>query len=58
MEQTEYPPMSGSNTICGVTALIETGMVPASEPITRLTLESPAGLIGIEAQVRVRRSRV
>ena len=27
MEQVEYPPMSGSNTICVVTALIETGMV-------------------------------
>ena len=25
MEQTEYPPMSGTNTICVVTALIETG---------------------------------
>ncbi|GIS87709.1 MAG: hypothetical protein CM1200mP18_04190 [Gammaproteobacteria bacterium] len=27
MEQVEYPPMSGTNTICVVTALIETGMV-------------------------------
>ena len=27
MEQVEYPPMSGSNTICVTTALIETGMV-------------------------------
>ena len=26
MEQTEYPPMSGSNTICVVTVLIETGI--------------------------------
>ncbi len=52
MEQVEYPPMSGTNTICVVTALIETGMVPVSEPITNLTLESPAGLIQIEAEVR------
>jgi proline racemase len=52
MEQTEYPAMSGTNTICVTTALIETGMVPAQEPITRLVLESPAGLIGVEAEVR------
>lgn len=51
MEQTEYPPMSGSNTICVVTVLIETGMVKAVEPVTNLTLETPAGLIQVEAQV-------
>ncbi len=51
MEQVEYPPMSGSNTICVVTALIETGMVAAREPVTELTLESPAGLIRVEAEV-------
>ena len=52
MEQTEYPGMSGSNTICVVTVLIETGMVAAVEPVTRLKLETPAGLIGVEAEVR------
>jgi proline racemase len=52
MEQVEYPPMSGSNTICVVTVLIETGMVQAAEPVTKLKLETPAGLIGIEAEVR------
>jgi proline racemase len=52
MEQVEYPPMSGTNTICVVTVLIETGMVPSTEPVTRLKLETPAGLIGIEAEVR------
>jgi len=52
MEQVEYPPMSGTNTICVVTVLIETGMVPAVEPVTRLKLETPAGMIGIEAEVR------
>jgi proline racemase len=51
MEQVEYPPMSGTNTICVVTVLIETGMVPAVEPVTRLKLDTPAGLIGVEAQV-------
>jgi proline racemase len=51
MEQVEYPPMSGTNTICVVTVLIETGMVPAVEPITRLKLDTPAGLVGVEAEV-------
>ena len=52
MEQVEYPAMSGTNTICVVTTLIETGMVKVTEPITRLKLETPAGLIGVEAEVR------
>jgi proline racemase len=51
MEQTEYPPMSGSNTICVVTVLLETGMLPAREPVTELTLETPAGLIRVQAEV-------
>ncbi len=51
MEQTEYPPMSGSNTICVATVLIETGMVPVQEPVTSLVLEAPAGLIPIRAEV-------
>lgn len=52
MEQTEYPPMSGSNTICVVTVLLETGIVPMVEPVTELVLESPAGLIRVEAECR------
>jgi len=52
MEQVEYPPMSGTNTICVVTVLIETGMVPAVEPVTTLKLDTPAGLIGVRAEVR------
>ncbi len=52
MEQVEYPPMSGTNTICVVTVLIETGMVQATEPVTRLKLETPAGLIAVDAEVR------
>src|SRR5512143_3529234 len=50
MEQVEYPAMSGSNTICVATALLETGMVPMREPITDLVLETPAGLIGVRAE--------
>jgi proline racemase len=49
MEQVEYPGMSGSNTICVVTALLETGMLAMTEPLTELTLEAPAGLIRVRA---------
>ncbi len=49
MEQTEYPPMSGSNTICVTTVLLETGIYPMQEPITKLRLEAPAGLIDVTA---------
>lgn len=52
MEQVEYPPMSGSNTICVVTVLLETGILPMEEPTTRLTLETPAGLIDVSATCR------
>jgi len=49
MESASYPPMSGSNTICTVTALLETGMVPMVEPTTELVLEAPGGLVGVTA---------
>src|SRR5215469_335941 len=49
MEQTEYPGMSGTNTMCVTTVLLETGMLPMREPVTELTLESPAGLIRVRA---------
>ena len=50
MEQSEYAPMSGSNLICVVTAALETGIVPMVEPVTKLTAETPAGLIPVTAQ--------
>lgn len=49
MEQVEYPGMSGTNTMCVVTALLETGILPMTEPVTELTLEAPAGLIRVRA---------
>jgi proline racemase len=52
MEQVEYPAMSGTNTICVVTALLETGMIEMREPVTELLLEAPAGLIGVRADCR------
>src|SRR5574341_638563 len=52
MEQTEYPGMSGTNTICVATVLLETGMIAMQEPITELTLEAPAGLIRVRAECK------
>jgi proline racemase len=49
MEQVEYPGMSGTNTMCVVTVLLETGRLPMTQPVTELTLESPAGLIRVRA---------
>jgi proline racemase len=50
MEQMEYAPMSGSNTICVTTVLLETGIVPMIEPVTDLVLEAPAGLVRVHAE--------
>lgn len=45
MEPEDTPPMSGSNSICVATVLLETGILPMIEPETRLILEAPGGLI-------------
>ncbi|MGH2933803.1 MAG: proline racemase family protein [Gaiellaceae bacterium] len=52
MEPTEYPAMSGSNTICVATVLLETGMVEMREPETTLRLEAPAGVIEVTARCK------
>jgi proline racemase len=52
MEPADTPPMSGSNSICVATVLLETGIVPMLEPETRLTLEAPGGLVEITATCR------
>lgn len=49
MESSDYPPMSGSNTICTTTVLLETGMLKMQEPMTTLTLDTPAGPVKVEA---------
>jgi proline racemase len=49
MEHVEYPGMSGTNTMCVVTVLLETGMLEMTEPVTELMLEAPAGLIRVHA---------
>ena len=51
MEVMGYPIYSGSNTICTATAVLEAGIVPKREGRQRFMLESPAGLVQIEATV-------
>lgn len=50
MESEEYAPMSGSNTICTTTVLLETGMIPMKEPITEVILDTAAGLVTATAE--------
>src|SRR6476661_6504900 len=52
MEPTEYPPMSGSNTICTATVLLETGIVEMREPETVVRLEAPGGVVEVRAACR------
>jgi proline racemase len=52
MEPTDYPPMSGSNSICVATVLLETGMVTMTEPETKLLLDTPGGTIEVTAACR------
>lgn len=52
MEPCDTPPMSGSNTICVATVLLETGILPMTEPETRIVLEAPGGLVQVTASCR------
>ena len=49
MEPEDSPPMSGSNSICVATVLLETGIVEMVEPQTHMTLEAPGGLVHVVA---------
>lgn len=42
--------MSGSNTICLSTVLLECGHIPMTEPISRFTLDTASGLVDVEAE--------
>ena len=44
--------MSGSNCICVVTALLETGIIAMTEPKTVVKLDTPAGLVTAMAECR------
>ncbi len=57
MEPMHTPPMSGSNSICVATVLLETGIVPMVEPETRFAIEAPGGLVEVTAECRDGRAR-
>lgn len=52
MEPEDTPPMSGSNSICVATVLLDTGIIPMTEPETRLVLEAPGGIVEVVALCR------
>ncbi len=52
MEPEDTPPMSGSNSICVSTVLLDGGLIPMQEPETHLVLEAPGGLVRVRAECR------
>lgn len=52
MEPEDTPPMSGSNSICVATVLLDSGLVAMQEPETHLVLEAPGGLVRVRAECR------
>ena len=52
MEPEDNPPMSGSNSICVATVLLEKNLIKSIEPYTNFILEAPGGLISIKAEVK------
>ncbi len=52
MEPEDTPPMSGSNSICVSTVLLESGIIAMKEPVTEMLLEAPGGLVRVKADCR------
>lgn len=52
MEPEDTPPMSGSNSICVSTVLLDCGIIPMQEPVTEMVLEAPGGLVKVWADCR------
>ena len=52
MEPEDTPPMSGSNSICVSTVLLDGGIIPMQEPETHLVLEAPGGLVHVRAECK------
>ena len=47
MEPEHTPPMSGANSICVATVLLDSGMIQMKVPETSFYLEAPAGLLQV-----------
>jgi len=56
VDEMGYLPMCGHGTIGACTVAVETGLVQAEEPVTRLIVDTPAGRVSTE--VRVENGRV
>nr|MBC7246029.1 proline racemase family protein [Chloroflexota bacterium] len=52
MDARRYPYLCGHGTIGAVTALVESGLVPASEPEATITVDTPAGPMEVTAQIQ------
>ena len=52
IEQDEYVPMCGHCIIGAATTVVATGMIPPREPETRVTFETPAGLVTCQVAVQ------
>ena len=50
MEPEDNPPMSGSNSICVSTVLLEKNFLKMNYPLTQLSLEAPGGIIKVIAE--------
>ena len=50
-ESSTWMPMCGHDTIGATVALIESGLAEVEEPVTRLRLDTPAGVVSVEAKV-------
>jgi proline racemase len=57
MEPEHTPPMSGSNSICVATVLLDTGLIEMHEPETHFNLEAPGGLVGVTAHCEAGKAR-
>jgi proline racemase len=51
LEQGGFRPMSGSNLICAVTAMVETGAVRVTAPVTELRVDTAVGTVAVRAEV-------
>ncbi|GGX35721.1 proline racemase family protein [Streptomyces noursei] len=50
-------PMCGHGTLGVATVLVETGMVPVTEPVTTIRLDTPAGLVAVDVCVEDGRAK-
>ena len=49
MEPEHTPPMSGSNSMCVATVILDCGLFPMQQPITEFVLEAPGGCVKVKA---------